>query len=63
MTGADVVWLDELAPLLSTCLGTIAGPETVVLLAHQVLPHKELSVCLPACLHMSPHIIVNELFS
>jgi hypothetical protein len=36
-TGADVVWLDELAPLLAHCLGMLAGRDTLVLLAHQVI--------------------------
>ena len=33
--GADVVWLEELVPLLVRALTALCGPETVLLLAHQ----------------------------
>jgi Lysine methyltransferase len=33
--GADVVWLEELVPLLVRALTALCGPDTLLLLAHQ----------------------------
>jgi hypothetical protein len=33
--GADVVWLEELVPLLIRALTALCGPDTLLLLAHQ----------------------------